>query len=425
MRALILLFSLTVLSIYSKAQPNPEQIYAENVHTVKLYPSGNQLAYPIIQLGSADKLELHFDDLDADIKNYYYTFQLCNADWTPAQLNTLDFIQGFTQSRINTYRNSSIALTRYTHYQLEFPERNMQPTRSGNYILKVFLNGDTSQLIFTKRFLVVQPVATIGAQIQQPYNSQLSRSHQKVNFTVNLGAMRVPIPQQQIMAYILQNNRWDNAIKELKPTFVRVNSLEYNTEQQAVFQAGVEWRWLDLRSFRLQSDRIAKANYKPAATEMILQPDPERRDIRSIYYRDNNGLYSIETLESLNPFWQGDYATVVFRYFPKQPTAYNNKKVVLFGELSGYGSLPGSEMTYIESEGYYETSLFLKQGYYDYAYMLQDAAGPNTTLDGSTTEGNNWETENTYTILIYYRPFGARADELIGVNKISSFQGRR
>ncbi len=100
--------------------------------------SGNQVGYPVIKLGGGEQLELHFDDLDANVKNYSYTFQLCNADWTPAILSHFDFIKGFSQVRITTYRISSVALTRYTHYQAMLPDRNCVPTRSEIISLKFF-----------------------------------------------------------------------------------------------------------------------------------------------------------------------------------------------------------------------------------------------------------------------------------------------
>ena len=109
----------------------PDQIYRPNIHSVKLFKYGDIYSYPILMLNSGDQLELHFDDLDADFKNYYYTYQLCNADWTPANIQSYDYIRGFQTNRISTYRNSSIISTRYTHYQATIPERNSAPTRSG------------------------------------------------------------------------------------------------------------------------------------------------------------------------------------------------------------------------------------------------------------------------------------------------------
>src|SRR6185503_15865710 len=132
---------------------SPNRIYVDNIKTVILHFPGNQMAMPVINLNSNDQLELSFDDLDGDTKYYYYTYQLCNSDWTPANIGQFDYIKGFTQNRITDYKYSSVALTRYTHYRIMLPERNMYLTRSGNYIVKVFLNGDTSQLVFTKRLM--------------------------------------------------------------------------------------------------------------------------------------------------------------------------------------------------------------------------------------------------------------------------------
>ncbi len=128
-------------------------------------------------------LELNFDDLDADVKYYYYTYELCNSDWTPANLGQFDYLKGFTQQRITNYRFSSLAHVRYTHYQAVLPDQNMYPTRSGNYILKVFLNDDTSQIVFTKRIMVLDNKASVVARVIQPYSPEYSRTHQKVEFS--------------------------------------------------------------------------------------------------------------------------------------------------------------------------------------------------------------------------------------------------
>lgn len=413
-----------VCALSSRAQI-PDAVYSSRIQSVQLYPSGNQLGYPIIRLGSADQLELHFDDLDADLKNYSYTYQLCNADWTPAMLSHFDFIKGFSQTRISVYRNSSVALTRYTHYQATLPDRNCLPSRSGNYILKVFLNGDTSRLIFTKRMLVVQERATVGAQVQQPFNGLYFRTHQKIQFNVNLNdGLDVMNPQQQIKIAILQNYRWDNALTTLRPTFFSRRTLEYNTENDALFPSGKEWRWIDIRSFRFQSERVADARYSNTATEIFVRTDGERTQQRFNFYRDANGRYALGPSESINPLWQSDYATVYFSFAPPGNQPYPGKDLYLFGALTNYNLGKSAKMEFNSEKGVYETSLFLKQGYYDYMYVTVDANDPKRAASFETTEGNLWETENEYMILVYYRPLAGRADELIGITRLNSLARR-
>ncbi|MBO9572020.1 MAG: DUF5103 domain-containing protein [Chitinophagaceae bacterium] len=398
----------------------PEKIFNPKIKSVQLFPAGNQLAYPIIRLGSGDQLELHFDDLDPSVKNYSYTFQLCNADWTPGVLSQFDFIQGFSQVRITTYRPSSVALTRYIHYQALLPDRNCVPTRSGNYILKVFLNSDTSKLIFTRKMLVIQENSTIAAVVQQPYGATY-KSSQKIQFKVNINEkLNILNAQQQVKVAILQNNRWDNAITGIKPTFFSRNLLEYNTEADAVFPAGKEWRWLDLRSFRLQSDRVANAKYSNTGTEVFVKPDVDRSTQRFNFYRDENGRYYLQPTESLNPLWQSDYATVHFTFVPQNNNPYPGQEIFLFGQLTDYNLDDTAKMKYNAAEGVYETTLFLKQGYYDYMYVTIDRDDPKRMASFVDTEGDLWETENEYTILVYYRPLAGRVDELIAITRINS-----
>ncbi|HZG26356.1 MAG TPA: DUF5103 domain-containing protein [Chitinophagaceae bacterium] len=416
-----ILLPICLLVVFASRAQIPDHIYAGNIRSLKFNVYGNQLAYPVWTLNSTDQMELNFDDMDANVKNYSYTYQLCNADWSPAMLSQFDYIKGFSQMRLNNYRISSIALTKYTHYQAMLPDRSCLPSRSGNYLLKVFLDGDTSRVVFTRRLLVVTQQVTIPAQIQQPFNGQFFKTHQKIQFSVNVSKLNLVNAMQQVSVTILQNNRWDNSLRNVRPTFVRQGTLEYNTETDCLFPGGREWRWLDLRSFRLQSDRVENANYASNGTQIFVKPDLDRSQQRFVFYRDNNGMFYNGVTESINPLWQADFANVSFRFVPPGNVPLPGKDIYLFGELSNYGET--GKMTFNEQSGMYETSLFLKQGYYDYAYITTNTGGGNPSFE--ITEGNFWDTENNYTILVYYRPLGGRADELIGFTRISSLMGRQ
>jgi hypothetical protein len=403
----------------------PDVTYMPNVQGIKLYLQGNQLGYPIISLNSNELLELHFDDLDAKVKNYFYTFQLCNADWMPVNLSTFDYLKGFSQVRLNQYRVSGSANTKYVHYQAVLPDRNCVPIRSGNYLLKVFLDGDANKVAFTRRVLVYEKLADVGSQVVQPFNTELFRTHQKVQFQVNKGQINVVNPVQQIKAVVLQNFRWDNARMNIAPTFVRNNMLEFNNENELVFPAGKEYRWADLRSFRFQSDRVAKVDNAPGNINVFLQPDGERTQQRYLRFTDYNGFYFVESTDVSNPWWQTDYATVHFTFVPQGNQPYPDKKVFVVGEMNRYNMDDTSAMTYNATLGQYEKTLFLKQGYYSYTYVTRDAKKRNSEPLTAQTDGNYWETENDYTVLIYYRSLSGRHDELIGVSTVNSLTSRR
>ncbi len=395
---------------------NVETNYKPYVATTQLYMYGNAQSMPVFTLGSADRFQLGFDDLEGGYKNYYYSYQLCDYNWQPATLSPFDYIKGFTINRINTYRYSSIAFQRYTHYQAILPDANSYPSRSGNYLLKVFLDGDSTKLVFTKQFLVVDPKAVISAQVVQPFTSNLFNSHQRVRFSATVSGINSFSPAQQVKAVVLQNYRWDNAQKNIQPTFVRSNVLEYNTENIAVFPGMKEWRWLNLTSFRLQSERVDRAIYNKTSTEIFVKTDIDRKGERYVYFQDFNGMYNISSYESINPWWQGDYATVNFSLaVPK--VSYN---IYLAGAFTHYDRSEEYRMKWNDSTGLYETSAFLKQGYYNYTYTTDD----DNNLLGHTLEGNYWETENIYTVLLYYKGFADRNDQLIGISQINSRSDR-
>jgi len=396
-----------------------------NVQGIKLFLQGNQLGYPIINLNGSDALELHFDDLDARIKNYYYTFQLCNVDWTPVNLSTFDYLKGFSQVRLNQYRLSSISQTKYIHYQAILPDRNCVPSKSGNYLLKVFLDGDTSKLAFTRRILVYEKLADVGVAVVQPFNPDAFRTHQKIQFQVNKGQLNLANPMQQIKAVVLQNFRWDNAKVNIAPTFIRNNMLEFSNENDLVFPAGKEFRWADLRSYHYQSERVKRADLQPGNVNIYLQSDPERTETRYFKFTDYDGFYWVESTEVSNPWWQTDYATVHFTFMPKDKQPYQDKKVFVAGEMNKYNVDDTSAMTFNAAEGVYEKTLYLKQGYYSYTYLTKDARSRGAIPSVDQTDGNYWETENDYTVLVYYRSLSVRHDELIAVSTINSFQSRR
>lgn len=420
MKHLLLFFCFVMIVLFVCAQ-TPDSIYAPNIRTPQLYQGGNQLGYPVMQLNSNDQLELHFDDLDGDVKNYYYTYQLCNADWTPAIVSVFDYIKGFAQIRIANYQLSSIALTRYTHYQALLPDQNCVPIHSGNYLVKVFLDADTSKLAFTRRMLVVDKKISGGAQLLQPVNFDLARTHQRLLMKLNVSAVNPNNALDQIKVVILQNLRWDNALSGLKPTFYVNNTLEYNSNDDGiVFAGGSEWRWLDLQSLRYQSDRVQNVNYGKTSTEVMLRPDGDRSRQPYLFYKDYDGAWFSQTTESINPYFQTDYATVHFYFMPADHAPWPDKDLYVLGRFTGGGLNDSTKLEFNAEKGRYERSFLLKQGFYNYAYVTVDRSDATRRPSFEFTEGNHLETENTYTILVYYRAPGARADELVGMLNASS-----
>jgi hypothetical protein len=267
--------------------------------------------------------------------------------------------------------------------------------------------------------MIVDNKVGIGIQVQQPFDNEIVRTHQKIQFLVNTQQLNILSPQQT-QVVLLQNNRWDDAVKEIQPSFIRNNVLEYNGEQDCVFPAGKEYRWADLQSFRFQSDRVDRVEKNKEPVDIYIKTDVERNNLRYLFFRDRNGYDEIATTEGVNPWWQTDYANVHFTFAPARNQPFAGKNVYILGEMTGNQISDTSRMEYDATKGVYTKTLLLKQGYYSYAYVTKDNRNPSAKADPALTEGNYWETENQYTVLFYYRSFSSRYDELVGIATANS-----
>ena len=408
------------MMLTAQAQPLIEEVRSANVVGIKLYKKGDQLLYPILRLGETEGLELHFDDINNSSRSYFYTYVLCNADWSIANVSNMDYIKGFTQVRLNQYRFSSATQSKYVHYSATLPAANSMPSKSGNYLLKVYENGDTAKLLFSKRFLVVNEKASLAARMQQPFAPEYFLTHQKLLIDLNFRNQDILNPAKEVKVVVMQNNRWDNARTISNPTFIRGRTFEYSDEQQLVFEAGKEWRWLDLRSFRLQSDRVASVNYNVQPYDVRIRPDTIRSPIRYAFYADINGRYAVSHIENINPWWQGDIGKVHFTFLPQNGEIPNQYDVYLFGEMTQYQLNDQTRMKWNENLQAYETSILLKNGHYNYCYVTVPRNSRQALPSMKPTEGSIWETENDYRVLVYYTPFGSRTDELVAIAELNS-----
>jgi hypothetical protein len=286
------------------------------------------------------------------------------------------------------------------------------------------LNDDTSKLVFTKRFLVLDNKVAVAAHIAQTFGGQYFRTHQRVQVAVNTAAAKLnAFSQADIKVNVVQNYTWSTAVYTDKPTIFRGNFFEYSGDELS-FPAGKEWRWINLHSLRLMSDRMMDIVKGESHTEIYVKPDIERRQQVYVFYRDLNGMYSLENTDGNNPYWQSDYAFTHFTFVPPGNRPYAGKSIHIYGELTNYITDENSKMIFNEEKGVYEKTMFLKQGYYNYSYVtVNDNKREGDTVSFESTEGNNNTTENSYMILVYFRSFGGRADELIGYARLNSLSG--
>lgn len=392
-----------------------DRVYLAGIRSVELYNTAKAQSFPVINLKSNDVLLLAFDDLRGGTRYLNYTIQHCDAYWNPSQLSPSEYLQSFTDDRITDYRYSGNTIQKYTHYEVTFPNYNIVPKLSGNYLLKVYLDGDINKLVLTRRFYVLDQKVSIGATIDPSARTTLRQSNQKVNFQVNYGGSLVQNPNTDIRALVMQNGRADKAMMNTQPADLRGNTLIYNDVNTNDFAGGNEFRHFDLRSLKLNSDRVARI-FKDTANTVVLLGDPNRNQAAYSFQYDNDGNFFILNQDGSNPKTDADYVHVYFSLAGNKSDSEGSAYIV--GRFNDYQLNEQSKMQFDSGRGRFYTDLFLKQGVYDYEYIW--VPNSSKTPDEVTFEGSYYETENNYQILVYFKRPGARYEELVGYTQLNT-----
>lgn len=404
-----------------------DYVYKESIATVLFHRVGWELTSPIMIYGSDERLLLSFDDLEGDYRVWQYTVIHCDAAWNPTDLWQNEYISGFPDEYIRDYRFSFNTLQAFTNYSLVIPNENFNFTLSGNYILKVFPEGQPDNPILTRRFFVVEPRVTVKAIVKAASSINERYTHHEVQFSVFTAAYQISEPLRDLKVIILQNSRWDNAIQDLKPMMIRGDELDYRyTDGTNTFEAGNEFRYLDIKSLRYNSERIRAIENRTDGYHVELLHDKVRATAPYITYGDINGRKLIKTEDANDPITESEYVWVDFFLPFETPVAGGG--IYIMGALTDWqfnapGNSPANvtgygRMEYNFARQGYEARLYLKQGYYNYLYAFL----PNgqTRAETALIEGNRFEARNSYTILVYHREPGARYDRLIAAEVVDN-----
>ncbi len=395
------------------------KVFDDKIRTVTLRPLGYDFATPIIQLNTLDVLELDFDELGEDVSDFKYTVVQCNHNWEPSNTSTFDYIDGFSDGYVDDYDYSFNTKIDFVHYKLNIPNDDFRIIQSGNYVVLVYRDTE-EEPAFTQRFMVVQSkIQIVDAAVAVTRNPALRDQLQEIIFSINHKGFNITNPFQEISVVVTQNDRWDNAIYGIKPVFIGEELLSFNNNLRIVFPSMKEYRELDIRTLRYRTERVRAIDIRDSTNIVYLMPDGMRQLENYRYEGDGdlNGKFVVDIQEGRHEDLEADYVDVNF-FLPFQNKISNGSFYVV-GAFNNYEISETNRLKYDAVQHNYEVSLTLKQGFYNYMYVFVPDED-KTIKDHTLTEGNYYDTENDYTIYVYYRSFGQRYDELIGVSFINS-----
>jgi hypothetical protein len=390
-------------------------IYDPEVKTVVFSKAGVDDRYPIMKLNSDEKLELGFDILGNRNDFFQYSLTHCDANWNPTPMGQNEYISGLSIDNISDFSFSTNTYVKYVHYRLFLPNERMVPRISGNYLLKVFRNFDESELVITRRMLIINPSVVVTGKAQPATLAENRFTKQELQFSIDYKNYNIINPFGDVKVVIMQNGRWDNAITGMKPQFIRDRVLEYNSFDATVFPGGNEFRFFDFRSLRTLSPNVRTKTFD-SLYHVILNPDESRGTKQYFQYIDNNGRRVLGNKEGTDFNRDGDYAWVDFYLYSMSQVVDGD--VYVFGEFTDWKLLPEYKMSYNKNRSRYDLQTLLKQGRYEYIYAVKNAETGKP--DEVSFEGSSANTENEYCILVYHKNLQYKYDELVGVIKLTT-----
>jgi Domain of unknown function (DUF5103) len=394
-----------------------DMTYVSNIKTVLLERNGEPLSDPVLRLKSEETLLLQFDRLDNEIEDYSYRIIHCDPEWKSSELSENEFIDGFTTDQISDYKHSLNTLEDYWHYRLVFPNAQMKPLISGNYLMVVFPTAEPDSLIITRRFLVVEPKIQISGNVHRATVIEYRNTHQEIDFNINTTGIFLANPYQDFKITILQNFNFTTSLTNVQPLFASNEELDYNLEQGNIIEGGSEYRILDLRTNKFLTQSIERLERDSINGKMttILKPDLRLGTQRYSANEDINGKFLNKIYEGRDAHLEGDYVYVKFRVKATEDDA--NLSYYLDGSFTDRQLDKKYRLEYNEVSGYYEKTLYIKQGYYNYRYITLDNKSQYSVLE---TEGSHYETRNEYDVLVYWKAIGTRYYQLIGDQKFQA-----
>jgi hypothetical protein len=391
-----------------------DQAYETTIKTIQLLPDGNsiqsRIAPSIKKLNDGPGLVLEFDDLRNDADYFFVRFIHCNADWSPSDLRANMYLNTINEFEIEDFEFSQESKIPYVHYKFRIPNFKVP----GNYLAIVYRDRKKDDLILSKQFMVYENQVGVGATISLSSSVGDRQSHQRVEVTMNYGNLNSLDPRKDFKIIVRQNQRSDRELV-LAPTFINENDkvIRYqNLGDQNDFPGGNEFRYFDLSTINFKGRNVVDAGFIDNRPYANLATD-EKRSAGYFHSLDLNGQFYIRDLEGGGAFaTTSEYIQTTFSL----KTEKSEDEFYVLGGFNFWQKTAQSRLKWNSNRELYETEYLLKQGWYDYAFISAN--------DLNYFEQSFFQTENTYEVFVYFRPIGARGDELVGYYRID-YNNRR
>ena len=96
-------------------------------------------------------------------------------------------------------------------------------------MLEIF--DQKNDIVFSRKFLIYEKKTKINSIISSSNNLRNFNSHQNIKFSVSPVNLKFKNPKEDIKIVILQNYQWNSLVKDIKPTYIINDELQFNDNE--------------------------------------------------------------------------------------------------------------------------------------------------------------------------------------------------
>lgn len=390
------------------------QSFSPNIKTLQIKFADDNNALPILNLNSSNLLTVSFDEMSHLAHSYSYRVFHCNADWTLSDINSGEYLAGFTTGNITDNALSVNTTVLYTHYSFCLPNNDMSFKISGNYVVQMYEDNKTDKPIAQACFNVVDQRVNVTGNIRGNTDTELSGRLQQLDFEVGMNGYNVRDASTEIKTVVRQNNRLDNQVFDVKPTFLSTSKLNYINNKALIFEGGNEYHRFDISSVYGGGEGVDVIRFDRTNYNAFLFPNKIQTSRTYSQDQDVNGRFIVHMQRAQDDRVEADYMMVHITLPTKQP--FFDGQVYAGGEYNQNLMNETNRMKYDAAAEQYYLNLLVKQGGYNYQFWFVPKGERKASVE--KVDGSYWQTGNEYTVYIYHRAWGERYDRLVGVKTI-------
>lgn len=408
---LLVMFAMVALFCSKPIKAQRPIVFSSSIFTPQIHIEDTWNTLPILTLNGDKRIVLSFDDMNTEALRYIYKINHCDEHFNPTEnLFESAYLQATSNELlVDNYEPSRNTVTPYNHYRLTLPNDDVKMLLSGNYVITVEQENEDGERkeVLKAFFMILDQKININAQITTKTDIDFNNKHQQISVEINHANINLHNPTDELKCVVVKNRTWEDAVWLKKPTMQLMNHLKWEHNMDLVFKAGNEFRKFENLSTETPSLHIDAITWNVVTNQydVHLQADETRKNY--LYNEDHNGAFVIRNTDNYNDDTESEYTNVHFRL--NMPQLFQGE-VYVDGSWATSAQRDIYRMNYDHEEQCYKANIWLKQGYYEYQYLC-----PNNEV-----EGDFYETENEYLILVYAKHPSERYTKLVGMAQINS-----